>query len=118
MNNLRNAKQIAVFLKNDPTEIKENFPFFIHNPLLLGHLNERKFRHGFGEKISPTCVCNVEIESTEHFLLCCSFPSYQRLKLFDKVNKINPSLFKLSAKDQVKILLYGYSSNNSVCLHY
>ena len=64
------------------------------------------------------CACNVEIESTEHFLLCCRFPSYQRLKLYDKVNKINPSLFKLSAKDQVKILLYGYSSNNLICLHY
>ena len=56
------------------------------------------------------CSCNAEIESNEHFLLRCHFYSFQRLELFDKINKINSSFLKFSAKDQVNILLYGYSS--------
>ena len=78
--------------------------------LQLSCLNEHKSRHGFEDTISPMCSCNTEIESNEHFLLRCHFYSSQRLELFDKLNKINSSFFKLSAKDQVNILLYGYSS--------
>ena len=78
--------------------------------LQLSCLNEHKSRHGFEDTISPMCSCNTEIESNEHFLLRCHFYSSQRLELFNKLNKINSSFFKLSAKDQVNILLYGYSS--------
>ena len=63
------------------------------------------------------CSCNTEIESNEHFLLCCHFYSSQRLELFNKLNKINSSFFKLSAKDQINILLYGYSSKKSISLN-
>ena len=99
---------------------KENSLFSIHNPVVvklltrlrlqLSHLNEHIFRHGFQDTISPMCSCNAEIESNEHFLLRCHFYSFQRLELFDKINKINSSFLKFSAKDQVNILLYGYSS--------
>ena len=99
---------------------KENSLFSIHNPvgvklltrlrLQLSHLNEHKFRHGFEDTISRMCSCNIEIESNEHFHLRCHFYSSQRLELSDKLNKINSSLVKLSAKDQVNILLNGYSS--------
>ena len=108
------------------TEKKENSLFSIHNPvgvkvltrlrLQLSHLNEHKFRHGFEDTISPMCSCNTEIESNEHFLLRCYFYSSQRLELLDKLNKINSSFFKLSAKDQVNILLYGYSSEKPISL--
>ena len=40
----------------------------------------------------------------------CHFYSSQKLELFDKLQKINSSFFKLGAKGQVNILLYGYSS--------
>ena len=106
------------------TEKKENSIFSIHNPVgaklltrlrrQLSHVNEHKFRHGFEDTISPICSCNTEIESNKHFLLRCHFSSSQRLKLFDNLNKINSSFFNVSAKNQVNILLYGYSSNNSV----
>ena len=52
----------------------------------------------------------MEIKSNEHFLLYCHFYSSQILELYDKLNKINSSFFELSAKDQVNILLHGYSS--------
>ena len=87
----------------------------IHNPvgvklltrlrLQLSRLNDHKFRHGFEDAISPMCSCNREIESNEHFLLRYHFYSSQRLELFDKRNNINSSFLKLSAKDQVNILL-------------
>ena len=63
------------------------------------------------------CSCNTEIESNEHFLLRCHFYLSQRLEPLDDINKNNFSFFKLSAKDQVNILLYGYSLNNSISLN-
>ena len=99
----------------------------IHNPvgvklltrlrLQLSHLNEHKFWHGFEDAISPMCSCNMEIESNKHFLLRCHFHSSQRLELLDNLNKINSSFSKLSAKDQVNILLCGYSSDNLISLN-
>ena len=83
----------------------------------MSHLNEYKFRHGFEDTISPMCSCNTEIKSNEHFPLRCHFYSSQRLELSDKLNKINSSFFKLSAKDQVNILLYGYSSKKPISLN-
>ena len=59
----------------------------------------------------------MEIESNEHFLLRCHFYSSQRLELFDNLNKINSSFFKVSAKDQVNILLYVYSSSKPIFLN-
>ena len=93
---LSNAKQIGAFKIMIITDKKENFLFSIHNPvtvklltrlrLQLSPVNEHKFRHGFENTISPICSCNREIESNEHFLLCCHFYSSQRLELFDKLN--------------------------------
>ena len=124
---VRNAKQISVFKKMIIRQKKENSFFSIHTPvgvkllprlrLQLIHLNEYKFRHGFEDTISPMCSCNTKIESNEHFLLRCHFYSSQRLELFDNLNKINSSFSKLSAKDQVNILLCGYSSNNLISLN-
>ena len=109
------------------TEKKENSFFSIHTPvgvkllprlrLRLIHLNEYEFRHGFEDTISPMCSCNTKIKSNKHFLLRCHFYSSQRLELFDNLNKINSSFSKLSAKDQVNILLCGYSSNNLISLN-
>ena len=108
------------------TEIKKNSLFSIHNPvsvklltrlrLQLSHLNEHKFRHVFEDTISPMCSYNTEIESNKHFLLRYHFHSSQRSEL-DNLNKINSSFFKVSAKDQVIILVYGYSSNSPISLN-
>ena len=116
---VRNAKQMGVFKKVIITQEKENCFFPIHNPvganlltclrLRLRHLNEHKFRNGFEDTIIPLCSCNTEIQCNNHFLLRCHFYSSQRLELFDNFNKFNSSFFWLSAKDQVSILLQGYS---------
>ena len=106
------------------TEKKENSFFSIHNPVgvklltrQLCHLKEHKFRHGFEGAISPMCSCNTEIDSNDYFILRCYLYSSERLELFDKLDKINSSFFKLSAKDQVSILLCGYSSKKRISLN-
>ena len=118
---------MGVFKKMIIAEKKKNSLFSIHNPvgvkllthlrLQLHHLNEHKFRHGFEDTVSPMCSCNTESESNEHFLLRCYFYSFQRLELFNNLNRINSSFYKLSAKDHVNILLYGYLSNNPISLN-
>ena len=59
------------------------------------------------------CACRTEVETTEHFLLCCQFYSAQRLKIFENLEKVEPNFQSLSAKNQVLILLYGSQTNNS-----
>ena len=103
-------KENSLFSIHDSVDID----FFTRLRLQLSHLNEHKFRHGFEDTISPMYSCSTEMESKEHFLLCCNFCSSQRLELFDNLNKSSSSSFRLSAKDQVNILLYGYSSNNQI----
>ena len=87
---VRNVKSIKFFKKMIITENKENFLFSVydrlagekrltHLRLQFSHLNEHKFRHGFGDIVSPLCGCNVEIGDTEHFRLRCHFSSIQRI---------------------------------------
>ena len=76
---VRMLNKYAFFKKMIITEKKGKFLFSIHNPvgvklltrlrLQLCHLNEHKFRNGFGNGIRPICSCNAEIESNEHFLI-------------------------------------------------
>ena len=82
---------------------KENSLFSIYGPLgvkfltCLGlqfiHLNEHKFRHGFGDTINAMCGCGSEVETTEPFLLRCHLYSPQRLELFENLEKVDSSFF-------------------------
>ena len=82
-------------------EKKENSLFSVYDPLVVklltrlslqfSHLNEHKFRHGFGDTVSPMCGCNAEIKDSEHFLLRCHFYSVQRFEFFNIINKVDPS---------------------------
>ena len=109
------------------TDNKENSVFFClwsqwckiltRLRLQFSHLKEHKFRHGFGDTVSPICGCNAEIEDTEHFLLRCHFYSIQRFELFNNINKVDPSFTQLDTKEQVNILLYGYLPNKSNALN-
>ena len=120
---VKDAKSIKFFKKMIVTDNKENSVFSVYDPygvklltrlrLQFSHLKEHKFRHGFGDTVSPICGCNAEIEDTEHFLLCCYFYSIQRFELFHNINKVDPSFTQLDTKEQVNILLYGYPPNKS-----
>ena len=81
--------------------------------LEFSHLKEHKFRHGFADTINPVCACGADIETTEHFLLCCHFYSTQRLELFDNLERLNSDFRNLNDKDQVSFMLYGSKTNTS-----
>ena len=110
------------------TENKENSLFSVYDlygvklltrlRLPFSHLKEQhKFRHDFGDTVSPMCGCNAEIEDTEHILLRCHFYSIQRFELFNNINKVDLSFTQLDTKKQVNILLYGYPPNKSNALN-
>ena len=58
--------------------------------LQFNHLNKCKFKHGFGSAINPMCAWGAEVETTEHFLLCCHFYSTQRSEFLDQLEKFDP----------------------------
>ena len=55
----------------------------------------------------PMCACGTKVETTERFLLRCQFYSTQRLELFQNLEKVELNFLKLSAENQVLLLLYG-----------
>ena len=86
---IRNSKSVGAFKKLIKCEKKENSIFSIYNSfgvkfltglrLQFNHLNEHKFRHGFGDTRNPMC---------EHLPLRCNLYSLQRLELFENFGKV------------------------------
>ena len=58
-------------------------------------------------------ACGSEVETTEHFLLCCHLYSPQRLELFENLKKVDSSFLNLNVKDKVNFLSYGSRSELS-----
>ena len=81
--------------------------------LKFNHLKEHKFRHAFANTINTVCACGADVETTEHFLLCCHFYSTQRLELFNNLERANPNFKNLSDKDQVSFMVHGSKTNTS-----
>ena len=59
------------------------------------------------------CACRSEVETTEHFLLCCHLYSPQRLELFENLEKVDSCFLNLKVKEKVSFLLYGSQSATS-----
>ena len=66
----------------------------------FSHLNERRFRYGFVDMVSPMCGCNAEIENNECLFLCGCLCSTERF--------FKPFFTQLGTQEQINILLYGY----------
>ena len=97
---VRDDKSIKFFKKMVVTENKENpiFPLYDSPSVKLltllikfSHLNEHKFRHGFGDTVSSMCGCNAQTEDKKCFLLHCLFHSIHRFELFNNINEVNLS---------------------------
>ena len=124
---VRNTKSIHIFKKMIVNENKENSLFSVYDPLgvklltrlrlQFSHLNEHKFRHGFGDIVNPLQGCNSEIKDTEHALLYCHFYSTQRFEHFNNINKIDLSFTQLGTTEQVNTLLYSYPPSKSNALN-
>ena len=108
---MRKSKSVSAFKKLIKCEKKENSIFSIYDPvgvkllsrlrLQFSHLNEHKFRHGFGDTVNATCACRNEVETTEHFLLRCHLYSPQRLEIFENLEKVDSSFLNLKVKEKV-----------------
>ena len=97
--------------------------FDIYNPygiklltrlrLGLSHLNEHKFKHGFNDIINPTGICEVDIESINHFFL--HWPEYceARQTFFDNIQSVHKMLLRQNESSLTHLLLYGDPKRNS-----
>ena len=116
---LRNSLSISKFKKGLLPFIrpKDNSVYKVHDPigiklltrlrLNFSHLREHKFRHNFLDTLNPLCSCGLAIESTNHYLLHCSFYSNIRKTLFDNVTNVIGTISRLSDDELVKLLLFG-----------
>ena len=55
----------------------------------LFHLNEHKFKHNFRDFVNPLCVCNLEPETTSHYLLRCHLFQTERRTLLNDIKEID-----------------------------
>ena len=98
--------------------------FNIHNPIGirwifqlrvgLSPLKAHKKRHNFADTPVDTCLCALNTETTEHFLLDCPNFNVHRQELFEL---FDPILFlnnmeNVSNNTKVHLLLYGHEKLN------
>lgn len=77
-------------------------------------LREHRFDHNFNCP-DPTCKCELEVESSEHFLLRCPRFVLQRKALLETIsNVINPGILTIPHDHLARILLFGSTAYNEV----
>ena len=64
---MRKKKENPLFSIYDPLGVK----LLTHLRLEFSHLNERKFRHGFGDTINAMCTCGSEAAFLLRFSFSC-----------------------------------------------
>ena len=99
-----------------------NSVFKFHNPkgvklltrlrLDLSHLQEREFKHGFQDSLSPVCFCGEDIETSTHFLLHCSNYSNERLTFLNIIRNIDRNILHKNDLKVMEIFFYGDSSSD------
>ena len=82
----------------------KNIIFDINNPyglklltrlrLGLSHLRYHKFRHNVQACINPLCACDLEIETTNRFLLHCPLFQSARQSILINIKKIDRGILK------------------------
>ena len=55
----------------------------------LSHLNEHKFKNNFCDFLNPLCACNLELETTSHYLLRCHLFQKERRTLLNDMKEID-----------------------------
>ena len=58
----------------------------------LSHLNEHKFKHNFRNFLNPLCVCNLELETTSHYLLRCHLFRTEWRALLNGIKEIDENI--------------------------
>ena len=86
-------KAPSVFDILDPEGLKLLTRLRVH----LSHLKEHKYRHNFADTFNPIGNCGLlEIESTAHYLLRCTFFSDHRKILLESMSSLRGDMSNLS----------------------
>ena len=93
--------------------------FHIHDPmgtrylfqlrLGLSPLRSHKNNHGFIDTPSAICLCDQDIENTNHFLFSCPMFTNQRVVLIDNVSVILQKYNLINLANKSLLYLYGNS---------
>ena len=75
----------------------------------MSRLREHKFKHNFQDCLNPISSCDLNIESTSHFLLHCSTFDDEWYTLLSTLNKIDYKLIKLTKCSLSYSLLYVFN---------
>ena len=118
---LRKTESLSLF-KTDILKFirpSTNSVYNCHNPkgvtfitrlrLGLSHLREHRFKHSF-QSINPLCSCELDIKSTEHFLLHCPQFVNERRTLLSTTGNINYKLPENTDSNFTQTLLFGDTS--------
>ena len=99
---LRNSKSFVDFKNSILKFIKPSISNVFNRK---SHLREHKCKHNFQDRLNPICSCDLDIESTSHFLLHCPTFNDERYTLLSTLNNIDPTLLELTNSSLT--LLYG-----------
>ena len=101
---LGRPNQCAIYNVNNPVWLK----LLTCLRFGLSHLLiEHRFNHNFQKCINHLCSCNLEIESTSHFLLHCHQYTNIRLTLLNRIAEIIGNTFNITNECFVNLLLFG-----------
>ena len=70
--------------------------------------SEHKFRHSFADAMNPLCSCDLEIESTEYYIISCHNSAVFRTILMNELKSIINSKFNtLELHELIRTILYA-----------
>ena len=119
---LRKSESFSIFKSNifEFIRLSPNYVYNCHNPggiclitrlrIGLSRLRERKFKHGFQDKLNPLCTCGNDVESAEHFLLHCPQFANERRTLLSTLGNFNCSLLENTSNVLTQTLFFGNTS--------
>ena len=105
---LRNSKSFVVFknsilkfIRPSPSNVfscnnYKGIRLFTQLRVGMGHLREHKFKHNFQDCLNLICSCDLDIESTPHFLLHCPSFNDERSTLLSTLNNTDCKLLELT----------------------
>ena len=76
----------------------------------LSHLREHKFKHIFQDSLDSLCGCDLDIESTAHFLLHCPTYITEMRTLLSTIENIDNNLLGLCEPVLIRTLFFGSKS--------
>ena len=71
------------------------------------HLRHHKFKHSFQETINPLCICSLEAETRNHFILHCLHYENNGHVLLASICSIKSSILDRNDNNILKTLLDG-----------